>query len=64
MKKLLFLVQEAEEGGYYAEAVGTGIFAKGETIDSLKDNIKSGIECYYEGVEDSADACNVYIHVK
>lgn len=48
MKELLFLVHEAEEGGYYAEAVGVGIFAEGETIDLLKTNIKSGIECYFE----------------
>ncbi len=29
MKELTFLVHEAEEGGYYAEAAGIGIFCKG-----------------------------------
>lgn len=48
MKELTFLVHEAEEGGYYAEAVGVGIFAEGDTMDDLKKSIKSGIECYYE----------------
>jgi predicted RNase H-like HicB family nuclease len=48
MKELLFLINEAEEGGYYAEAVGAGIFAEGETVEELKKSIKSGIECYYE----------------
>ena len=48
MKELLFLVHEAEEGGYYAEASGVGIFAEGENMDDLKKNIRSGIECYYE----------------
>jgi predicted RNase H-like HicB family nuclease len=48
MKEIMFLVHEAEEGGYYAEAVGVGIFAEGDSMDELKKSIKSGIECYYE----------------
>ena len=48
MKNLTFLVYEAEEGGFYAEAVGVGIFAEGETMDELKQSIRSGIECYYD----------------
>jgi len=47
MKEIVFLVNEAEEGGYYAEAVGVGIFAEGETVEELKKNIKGGIDCYY-----------------
>ena len=50
MTELTLLVREAEEGGYYAEAVGTGIFAEGETMDELKENIKNGIECYHENM--------------
>lgn len=48
MKELTFLVREAEEGGFYAEAVGVGLFAEGESIDDLKKSIRSDIECYYE----------------
>jgi predicted RNase H-like HicB family nuclease len=53
MKEIIFLVHEAEEGGYYAEAVGVGIFAEGDTMDELKKSIKSGIECYYENTGDA-----------
>jgi len=53
MKEITFLVHEAEEGGYYAESVGNGIFAEGETIQELKENIKGGIDCYYNGSEDT-----------
>jgi predicted RNase H-like HicB family nuclease len=52
MKELTFLVHEAEEGGYYAEAAGVGIFAEGVTVDELKKSIKSGIECYFENTGD------------
>ncbi len=47
MKEITFLVKEAEEGGYCAEAVGVGIFAEGDTVEELKENIKGGIECYF-----------------
>ena len=47
MKEITFLVKEAEEGGYYAEAVGVGIFAEGDSVEELKENIRGGIECYF-----------------
>ena len=53
MKEILFLVHEAEEGGYHAESVGVGIFAEGETIEEPKGSIRSGIGCYYEGMKTS-----------
>lgn len=51
MKEITFIVREADEGGYYAESVGMGIFAEGETINELKENIKGGIDCYFENGE-------------
>jgi predicted RNase H-like HicB family nuclease len=53
MKEITFLVHEAEEGGYYAQAAGVGIFAEGDTVEALKENIKGGIECYYQHREDA-----------
>ena len=47
-KEIVFLIHEAEEGGYYAEAVGVGIFAEGETLEELKKSIRSGIDCYFQ----------------
>ncbi len=52
-KEITFIVHEAEEGGYHAESVGVAIFAEGDTIDELKNNIKSGIECYYDSLENA-----------
>jgi hypothetical protein len=53
MKELIFLVHEAEEGGYYAEAVGVGIFAEGDSMDDLRKSVKSGTGCYYENTKDA-----------
>ena len=51
-KEITFIVHEAEEGGYYAESVGLGIFAEGETTTELKQNIKSGISCFFDSPEE------------
>ena len=51
-KEITFIVHEAEEGGYYAESAGVAIFAEGETINNLKNNIKSGIECFFESKDE------------
>ena len=48
MTEIIFIVREAEEGGYYAKSEGPAIFAEGDTVDELKANIKGGVECYYE----------------
>ncbi len=47
MTEITFLVHEAEEGGYHAEAKGFGIFAEGDTINGLKESIKGGISIYF-----------------
>ena len=49
MTEITFLVHEAEEGGYHAEAAGFGILAEGDTMSELKENIKGGISLYFEG---------------
>lgn len=49
MKEIIFIVHEAEEGGYYAKSEGPAIFAEGDTIAELKASIKGGVECYFEG---------------
>ncbi|MBV6439852.1 MAG: type II toxin-antitoxin system HicB family antitoxin [Haliscomenobacteraceae bacterium CHB4] len=46
--KLLFVVQEAPEGGYTAKAPGYGIFTQGETMNELLANIREAIQCHFE----------------
>jgi predicted RNase H-like HicB family nuclease len=51
MTEITFLVQEAEEGGYTARALGKSIFTEGNTMLKLKSNIKKAILCYFGDVE-------------
>jgi len=48
MNEILFLVEEAPEGGYTARALGESIFAEGETLDEMRKNVREAVECHFE----------------
>ncbi len=47
MNEIIFIVENADEGGYTAKALGHSIFTQGETLDELKENIKDAIKCHF-----------------
>ena len=49
--EIIFLVQDADEGGFIAKALGEGIFTEGDTLNELKENIKDAVKCHFDGVE-------------
>ncbi len=48
MSEVIFLVQEAPEGGYTARAVGASIFTEGDTLEELRLNVREATECYFD----------------
>jgi hypothetical protein len=48
MIEIIFVVEEAPEGGLTAKALGESIFAEAEIIDELKLNVKEAIECHFD----------------
>jgi hypothetical protein len=48
MMELIFLVTEAEEGGYTARALGESIFTEADTLDMLRLNIKDAVHCHFD----------------
>jgi predicted RNase H-like HicB family nuclease len=46
--ELIFLVEDAMEGGFTAKALGESIFAEGETIEELKNNIREATICHFD----------------
>ena len=48
MSELMFLVEEAREGGYSARALGQSIFTEADTLDELRANIREAVECHFE----------------
>lgn len=46
--KLIFLLEEAPEGGYTARALGQSIFTEADTLDGLRANIRAAVQCHFE----------------
>jgi hypothetical protein len=47
-KEIIFLVEEAAEGGYTARALGHSIFTESDTLDTIKEEIKDAVHCHFE----------------
>lgn len=48
MNEVIFLIEDALEGGFTARAVGQSIFTEGDTLEQLKFNIKEAVECHFD----------------
>jgi predicted RNase H-like HicB family nuclease len=48
MKEIIFIVEEALEGGFTAKALGESIFTEAETLEDLSKNVKEAVECHFE----------------
>jgi predicted RNase H-like HicB family nuclease len=46
--EIIFEVQEAEEGGYWARALGEAIFTQAETWEELKVKVKEAVDCHFD----------------
>ena len=45
--EIVFEVREAEEGGYWARALGVNIFTQGDDWEHLKTMARDAVHCYY-----------------
>jgi predicted RNase H-like HicB family nuclease len=45
---LIFEVRDAEEGGYWARALGHSIFTQGETWEELRANVLEATSLHFE----------------
>ena len=49
MSEIIFIVEEAPEGGYIARAVGESIFTEAESINDLHDRVRDAVRCHFDG---------------
>lgn len=52
MSEIIFLVEEAPEGGYTARALGESLFTEADDLDSLRLNVRDAVACHFD--EDAA----------
>ena len=47
-KEIIFLVEEAQEGGWTAKALGFSIYTEADTFEDLRTKVKDAVECHFE----------------
>ena len=48
MIELLFVVEEAPEGGYSARAIGESIVTQAESVEDLRQQVRDAVSCHFE----------------
>jgi hypothetical protein len=48
MSELIFLVEEALEGGFTARALGSSIFTEADTLPELHAQIRDAVQCHFD----------------
>ena len=51
MNEIIFLVEDAVDGGYTARALGESIFTEGDDLEGLRENIRDAVDCHFEPEE-------------
>ena len=46
--EVLFVVEQAAEGGFVARGVGAEIVTEADTLDELRANIKEAVDCHFD----------------
>ena len=44
MIEIIFIVEEAAEGGYTGRALGESIFTEGDDVDEIRRNVREAVE--------------------
>jgi hypothetical protein len=47
MNELIFLVEEAPEGGFIARALGESIFTEADTETELQAQVRDAVRCHF-----------------
>jgi hypothetical protein len=48
MNEIIFLIEEAVEGGFTARALGESIFTEADTLDALRQQVRDAVNCHFD----------------
>jgi len=51
MNEIIFIVEEAPEGGYVAKAVGTSIVTEADDMVHLHQQLRDAVQCHFESTQ-------------
>jgi hypothetical protein len=61
MTELVFLVEEAPEGGYTARALGHSVFTAADSLGDLEEQVRDAVRCHFE---EDARPTAIRLHVR
>jgi len=59
-KEIIFLVEEAPEGGYQARALGHAVITEADTLEELRGMVQDAVQCHFE-VEEKPSLIRLHI---
>jgi len=48
MNEIIFVIEEAPEGGWTARSLGPAIFTEADTLDELDDQVRDAVCCHFD----------------
>jgi hypothetical protein len=51
MSEIVFLVEDAAEGGFVARALGHSIFSDADTFEQLRVNVRDATRCHFDAAQ-------------
>jgi hypothetical protein len=48
MDEMIFMVENAPEGGYTARALGASIFTEADDLEVLRQQVRDAVRCHFE----------------
>jgi hypothetical protein len=51
MNEIIFVVDEAPEGGYVARALSASIFTEADSLVQLREAVREAVACHFEDAE-------------
>jgi hypothetical protein len=48
MNEIMFVVEDAPEGGFIARALGESIFTEADDVESLHRQVRDAVHCHFE----------------
>lgn len=51
MSEIIFVIEEAPEGGLTARALGQSIFTEAENLQELRMAVRSAVQCHFDAAD-------------
>jgi hypothetical protein len=48
MNELVFMVEDAPEGGFTARALGMSIFTEADDLQKLREQVRNAVKCHFD----------------